>query len=145
MSHLRICITKNYIESSHGQYSDKLGFRCGDEVKIVLSKSAVKREFDSSEYFNSADILPDFSAERNYPSAFYISPLHYNDNFFGYIAISFGKNPMAFRSLYYQWVNYVNVALEQVRIKSAMSHAVLNTNKALLYDSITGLFSLQRS
>lgn len=141
MSHLRICITKNYIESSHGQYSDKLGFRCGDEVKIVLSKSAVKREPSSSEYFSSSDILPDFSAERNYPSAFYISPLHYNDNFFGYIAISFGKNPMAFRSLYYQWVNYVNVALEQVRIKSAMSHAVLNTNKALLYDSITGLFS----
>lgn len=48
---------------------------------------------------------------------------------------------MAFRSLYYQWVNYVNVALEQVRIKSALSHAVLNNNKALLYDSLTGLFS----
>ena len=141
MSHLRICITKSYIESSQGQYSDKLGFRCGDEVKIVLAKSAVKKECGSGEYFSSSEILPDFSAEKSYPSAFYISPLHYNDNFFGYIAISFGKNPMAFRSLYYQWVNYVNVALEQVRIKSALSHAVLNNNKALLYDSLTGLFS----
>lgn len=141
MAHLKICITKKYIESSHGQYSDKLNFRCGDEVKVILSKSAVKRESDSSEYFSSADVLPDFGAKRNYPSAFYISPLHYNENFFGYIAISFGKNPMAFRSLYYQWINYVNVALEQVRIKSSLSYAVSNTNHALLYDSITGLFS----
>lgn len=141
MSHLRICLTKNYIESSKGQYSDKLSFRCGDEVKIILSKSAVKRDSGGSEYFISSDILPDYSEEKNYPSAFYVSPLHYNDNFFGYIAISFGKNPMAFRSLYYQWINYVNVALEQVRIKSAMSNAVLSTNKALLYDSVTGLFS----
>jgi ggdef domain len=141
MSHLKVCLTRNYIESSGGQYLNKLGFRCGDEVKVVLSKSPVYRETCSDEYFSSSDILPDFAENKNYPSAFYLSPLHYNDNFFGYIAVSFGKNPMTFRSLYYQWINYVNVALEQVRTRSAMSHALLSTNNALLYDSITGLLS----
>ena len=141
MAHLRICLTKKYIDSTKGIYHDKLSFRCGDDVRIILSKSHVAREYDTGDYFSSSDLLPDYSADRNYPMAFYISPLHYNDNFFGYSSVSFGKKPVTFSSIYLQWINYVNVALELVRIKDVMSHTILSTNRALLYDKITGMLN----
>lgn len=141
-SRLRICLTKNYIESTMGIYNDKLGFHCGDEMKIILSKNVINRSYDDiSDYFSSADILPEYESDRNYPTAYYISPLHYNDNFFGYCAVSFGKNPMAYSSSYLQWINYVNVALEQVRIKGILSNNILRSNMSMLYDAGTELLN----
>ncbi len=138
----KICLTKKYIESAQGIYNDKLSFHCGDEMKVILSKSTVHREYDDTlKYFNSSEILPDYDSNRNYPIAYYISPLHYNDNFFGYSAVSFGKTPMAFSRLYLQWINYVNIALEQVRIKGIMSNTILSGNMSMLYDDVTGLLN----
>ncbi|MBR3759404.1 MAG: substrate-binding domain-containing protein [Ruminococcus sp.] len=141
-SKLKICLTKKYIESTMGIYNDKLSFHCGDELKIILSKVMATRKYDEiSEYFSSAEILPEYSQNRNYPVAYYISPLHYNDNFFGYCAVSFGKNPMAYSTHYLQWINYVNVALEQVRIKGILSNNILRSNMSMLYDSTTDLLN----
>ena len=142
LARIKICLTKNYIESARGIYNDKLSFHCGDDMKIILSKDMVHRIYDdTADYFSSSEVLPEYGAERKYPLAYYISPLHYNDNFFGYSAISFGKVPMAFSNLYLQWINYVNVALEQVRIKGIMSHNILGSNASMLYDEGTGLLT----
>ena len=141
LRHITICLTKKYIESPAGNFTDKLDFNIGDEIKTVLEKSAVKREPVSDSYFSSLDILPVFDTERNYSVAYYISPLHYNDNFFGYSAISFGKEPISFSTLYLQWINYVNVALEQLRVKAMMNRTISTANHALLYDEITGLLN----
>ena len=142
MNRIRICLTKKYIDSLSAADISDLSFRAGDEACVVLAKSAVKRETESMGYFRSRELLPDYdNKNRNHPSAFYISPLHYNDNFFGYSAVSFGKEPISFGSLYLKWINYVNVALEQVRIKAIMNNTIKNTSRALLYDSVTGMLS----
>ena len=141
MRRVRICLTKSYIDSTVDKNAEELSFRTGDEMKVILAKSAIWRESESRSFFSSSRLLPDYSEERSYPSAFFISPLHYNSNFFGYCAVSFGKEPRSFSSLYMKWINYVNVALEQVRIKAIMNRTILNTSKALLYDHITGLLN----
>lgn len=141
LRHVSICLTKKYIESPAGNFTDKLDFNIGDEMKTVLEKYAIKRQPAPENYFSSLDILPVFDTERNYSVAYYISPLHYNDNFFGYSAISFGKEPISFGTLYLQWINYVNVALEQLRVKAMMNRTISTANHALLYDDITGLLN----
>lgn len=141
MRRLRILLTRSYIEATVDKNAEELTFRTGDDMKVVLAKSAVERETEEPDYFSSSELLPDYGMDRSYPSAFFFSPLHYNDNFFGYCAVSFGKEALSFSSLYLKWINYVNVALEQVRIKSIMNRTVLNTSKALLYDHVTGLLS----
>ena len=141
MRRLRICLTRSYIDATVDKNAEELSFREGDEMKVILAKSAIWREAETHDYFSSSKLLPDYSEERSYPSAFFISPLHYNNNFFGYCAVSFGKEPRSFSSLYLKWINYVNVALEQVRIKAIMNRTILNTSKALLYDHITGLIN----
>ena len=141
MRRVRICLTRNYVEATVDKNAEELSFHVGDDMKVILAKSAIWREAETHDYFSSSRILPDYGEERSYPSAFFISPLHYNNNFFGYCAVSFGKEPRSFSSLYLKWINYVNVALEQVRIKAIMNRTILNTSKALLYDHITGLIN----
>ena len=141
MSHLFICLSRKYIESPQNNFGDVLTFNPGDEMKMIISKNSVSREPASEEYFSSNELLPIFSQERGFPVAYYISPLHYNNNFFGYCAVSYGKEPLSFSSLYLKWINYVNVALEQVRIKAMMNKTIFDTNRVLLYDEYTGLLN----
>lgn len=137
--HVIINLTRRYIESP--EKGEPLTFSCGDEVRRVLSKSVVFREYYGDEYFRSDDILPVFGENRPYPSAYYISPLHYNDSFFGYAAVSFGKEPIAYTTTYMKWLTYVAIALEQVRIRASMKHALTDMSRNLMYDSVTGLLN----
>ena len=141
MRHMSICLTKKYIECRGGKFTDKLTFKTGDEMKVILSKEGIHRRFDNIGFFSSEDILPDYNDPRPYPLAYFITPLHFNDNFFGYSAISYGKVPMSFSELYIHWINYINVALEQVRIKSILDRTVTNASHAMLYDNSTGLLN----
>lgn len=141
MKRLRICLTQKYTQCHSGNISDRLTFDVEDKMKTILAKNEVHRNYSEMEYFCSADILPAYSEERNYPVAYYITPLNFNGNFFGYSAVSFGKNPMTFSELYIHWINYINVALEQVRIKSILDHTAEKAEYALFYDKATGLFN----
>ena len=141
MKRLNICLTRKYIECRSGKYTDKLTFDIGDEMKVILSKSSVRRDYDGCTGFSSADILPVFGEERPYPIAYFITPLNFNDNFFGYSAVTFGKEPISFSEIYLYWIKYINVALEQVRIKSILDSTVTNASRAMLYDDITGLLN----
>lgn len=142
LSKLRICLTDSFIRStasSADSAADNLGFSRDTPMRVVLAKAAINREYGYDEVFSASDILPDLIGEKKYPSAYYISPLHYNDNFFGYSALSFGKSPITFSPIYYQWINYVNVALEQMRIRAILNNTVLSAGKALMHDEVTGL------
>ena len=141
MRHLSICLTKKYIDCKNGKFSDSLTFETGDEMKVILSKEGVHRRFDMTKHFSSEDILPCFNEERSYPLAYFITPLHFNENFFGYAAISYGKLPMSFSELYLHWIKYINVALEQVRIKSILDKTISKASHAMLYDEYTGLLN----
>ena len=143
MKKLRICLTDSFIRSTSSTSADNaavnLGFGVDSAMHVVLAKSSIGREYGMDGSFPASDVLPDFTGDKKYPSAYYISPLHYNDNFFGYSALSFGKEPMTFSPIYYQWINYVNVALEQMRIRAILNNTVLSAGKALMHDDVTGM------
>lgn len=136
MKRMQICITRKYIE-----HEENLTFKNSDEVKTVLSKSTVKREDISDEYFSSAEIVPEFSQNLPYPSAYYITPLHYNNNFFGYSALSFGKEAMSFSRIYVHWIKYVNISLENLRLKFMLDNKTENAKQIIIYDENTGLLN----
>jgi AraC-like DNA-binding protein len=139
--HINICLTRKYIDSTLSDASSpcELDFHTGDDMKVILSKSAVKRNDVPDGFYSSADIIPEYFSDRDYPVAYYISPLHYNNNFFGYTALSFGKVPFSFSTIFIQWTNYVNVALEHIRVKLMMNNTISAATRALMYESITGM------
>ena len=144
LQRMRICLTEDYIAStasSAGKTSEKLSFSHNSAMQTILAKTSAGREYDKNISFSADSILPDLAEKRKYPSAYFISPLHYNDNFFGYSAVSFGKAPVSLASLYIQWINYVNVALEQMRIRSILNNTAVFADKALSHDSDTVLLN----
>lgn len=141
IGHVRICLTEKYLDSAVGKYDGELDFNINDKMKQILSKSAVTREYEEYESFSADKLLPVYDENRKYPVAYYISPLHHNNRIFGYIGLSFGKEKMAFGTLYIRWVNYVNIALEQVRVKSRLKRTITTTTRAFMYDEVTGLLS----
>ncbi len=139
MQQINICLTRKYLESAEGNINNILTFSRNDEVKMIFSKTSVRRIYDKTGYFPASELLPAFSQKRSYPVAYYIVPLHYNNNFFGYASVSFGKRPMSFSEIFIFWINYVNIALEQMRIKSILNHTVSGASFAMLHDENTGL------
>lgn len=142
MSQLYICITTDFEDSLSSANSAGLYFDIDKPLRIVYSKSAVERGSDGMICSSAAEALNYFRNSRKNPSAFYVSPLHYNETFFGFTAVSFGKQPVTYSRMYIQWINYINMALEKVRIQSAMNQAVSELNSLVSYDRISGLLNL---
>lgn len=123
MNQMFICVTENFDKAMSGNLLEKLSLGADTLLRTAFDKSAIQRNRPDETYRSASDILDSIRLCRKQPSAFYISPLHYNENIFGFSAISFGKNPITYSRLYVQWINYLNIALEQVRIKSVMHTA----------------------
>lgn len=139
-SKIFICLTESFMNSSSAP-DMKLDFSSGENMNMMLAKSAVQRLDAYGDSFRADRLLPVYDSDRNYPVAYYFTPLHFKENFFGYTAISFGKEPMSFNRLLCYWTNYVNVALEQVRIKSILNSTLSTANRAMLHDAQTGLLN----
>lgn len=141
MKRLRICLTEKYIHCYSRKLNEPLTFELNDKMRIILSKNEVHRQYGDISEFTASDILSVYDEERNYPVSFFITPLNYNENFFGYSAVSFGKLTMTFSNLYMFWINYINIALEHVRIKTILNYTAEKAKYAMLYDEYTGLLN----
>lgn len=128
MNQMFICVTENFDKALSGNFSEKLSFSADTFLRTAFDKSAVQRNRPDEAYRSVSNIIDNIRLSKKQPSAFYISPLHYNENIFGFSAISFGKNPITYSRLYIQWINYLNIALEQVRIKAVMNNASKRSN-----------------
>lgn len=140
ISKIYICITekfKNFITDNSMQ---KLDFNTNDNIKIILDKSSVKRDYKDSR-FPASDILPDFNENKKLPSAFYISPIQNNGDFFGYAAVSFGKHPITYNRLYIQWIKNLSIAFEHLKTKSILHNTSTLLDIATNYDQITDLLN----
>lgn len=136
LRNMYICLTRSFLESGSTG-----AFGTDTEMKAVLRKTAVNRVFEDSGYFPAADILPIFGTQRKYPCAYYITPLHCGEHFFGYGALSFGKEPISYDELYIYWTNYVNAALDRLRATCKMKRELGSASRRAFYDGATGLLN----
>ncbi|MBQ8297480.1 MAG: substrate-binding domain-containing protein [Ruminococcus sp.] len=141
MNQMFICVTEKYEKVSETAGGIKLDFDISEPVDIVYDKSAVCRNAAHGKCSSSGEAVNFFRSSRKQPSAFYISPLHYNDNFFGFAAVSFGKFPVAYNHIYLQWISNVNMALEKVRMHSMMNVSLKKADSVTVCDELTGLMN----
>lgn len=142
MSRFYICLTDKFKRSVTDNPKQQLSFNADDYLITVYDKSAIKRNYPDYTLRTSDELIDSIRAEKKQPCAFFLTPLNYNDNFFGYTAVSFGKNPVTYTHLFLQWISYLNIALEKVRINSAMNITVKKLDNLAEYDHITGFLNL---
>ncbi len=91
--------------------------------------------------FPTGKMLPRLHEERDKPSAFFFSPLHHDDRFFGISVVSFGDKPDSYDDLYCTWVSLVNIALEFVRMQNYLKRFNNRIYLSSIRDTLTGLYN----
>ncbi|MBR3267664.1 MAG: diguanylate cyclase [Oscillospiraceae bacterium] len=91
--------------------------------------------------FASSKMLPRLFEEREKPGAFFFSPLHHDDRFFGVSVISFGERLDTYDRVYCDWIANVNTALEFVRMQTYLKRFNNRIYLSSIRDALTGLYN----
>lgn len=131
LDNLGINISKdlNYVRDG---YSEKMVLHTKN--KNGLAK-VVREEFDVK------DMLPALYEERDYPTTYFFTPLHFKDRCLGYIAINFGTAIVTYDPYYPTWARNINNAIEIIRTKSELRYINERLNYMALYDGLTGVYN----
>ncbi len=91
--------------------------------------------------FPTAKMLPRLHEEHDKPTAFFFSPVHHDDRFFGVAALSFGDKLDAYDELYCNWISILNIALEYIRMQTYLKRFNNRIYLSSIRDSLTGLYN----
>ena len=113
-----LCLCDNWDGSAHNYASDKeKTLEVGYTTKMFLALAKENQEFvDSSYVFFTRDMLPDLWKERAKPKAYYFTPLHFNENTFGYAVLTYGDKVKVFDIAYRNWSRNIMNILEYNRV-----------------------------
>lgn len=141
MQDLYLCLCEdwagNFDPTNPDQYR-KTGF--SDTMEIKLAHSAATQHHPQS--FPTAQMLPALFEKRDKPCAFYFTPLHHNDRFFGYAALSYGDTPNCYGSLYCRWITNINTAIEFIRVRNYLQSFNNRLCLSMIRDPLTGIYNL---
>lgn len=93
------------------------------------------------ESFSVEEMLPALYEERDYPTTYYFTPLHFKDRCLGYIAINFGNDIVTYDPYYPTWVRNINNAIEIIRNQSELRRMNEKLNHLAMYDGLTGAYN----
>lgn len=87
-----------------------------DCCEVLWCDRAGKSSGISDRAVKQSDIIADLTQEAQHPTAYYLSPLHMNEQQFGLIALSFGKLPCCYQAEYCTFLNCLCLALEHLTL-----------------------------
>lgn len=91
--------------------------------------------------FETSQLLPDLTEERDKPCAYIFTPLHFDDRCFGYAVVSYGNQPRVYDDLYRVWTRSIMQGMEAFNRQDALRR-LLNTIEATqIRDTLTGLYN----
>ncbi|MDE5765380.1 MAG: AraC family transcriptional regulator [Ruminococcus sp.] len=83
----------------------------------------------------------DYIQNKEQPSAYFFFPLHYKDKCFGFISLEFINRHFSPESLFINWIDLINNALELIRIRYYTNHFSQRINLAVIRDPLTGIYN----
>lgn len=130
-----LCLCENWddLEKDDDQ-TDYL--RTGYSEKMRLITNA-----DANLSFNSIDMIPPQFEDRDYPTTFFLTPVHFNDRCFGYSIINYGKDITVFDEVYHDWTMNINNGLEIVRVQNYFKRFNQKLFLSSIRDALTGIYN----
>ncbi len=93
------------------------------------------------EPFDRSILLPAMYEDSDVPRVWYFTPLHFNERCFGYAALGYADQPLAFDQIYHAWSRNINNALEFVRMRNIYNSMHQRLYMASIRDTLTGIFN----
>lgn len=126
---LCMCEPWKDIDSSPDVISDVDGVTSKMILAVNYGKEG-SNNADTSEVFDSRDLLPQLRERGTAPRAFYFTPWYCEDRFFGYGVISYGDVPRTYSRSYCKWMNLVGVGFEGLR-RTSIINLLQNTSLSI--------------
>ena len=134
MSRFGVCLSEDYLSCISGKTMPLTLDHNTPMRQCILRHSSGKVEF-GSDVFPAGDLIPELSVPHKHPCAFFITPLHSLNGFFGYSFISFGKHTCSYNHDHVPFITNLNNLLEIFRSRAAMLSRIDTCSR----DMITGL------
>ena len=131
-----LCLSYNWDKSKHN-YSDENDMRSvtgyADKMKLIMCRQN-HENVKASYSFDTKEMLPDLWKKREKPKAYYFTPLHFNENTFGYSVLSYGDKVKVFDITYRNWSRNLMNVLEFNRVHRKLYRSSFR-------DVLTGIYN----
>lgn len=133
-----LCQNWDSLYDSQNDKTSERGYHEKMKVMFDLHDYAIH---DSNEDINSRDMLPQLFEESENPRIYFLSPLNFRDQCFGYAAISFGANNYVIDIRYRYWLKNICNTLEHIRSQKHLKWAMARLDKTSILDPLTGVYN----
>ncbi len=111
------------------------------KMNLLVHKRLDTAYVEPNRYFDLKEMLPAIYERRAKPTAFFFSPIHFNDRCFGYAVISYGDKPTSYTPIYRKWIRYVCASLESLRRQRNMQYMYTKMEENAVTDLLTGIYN----
>ncbi|MGN1147480.1 MAG: GGDEF domain-containing protein [Lachnospiraceae bacterium] len=119
-----------------------------DRMNLIYSKYRDTKSVDEKRFYDRTEMLPAIWEERDVPSTFCFTPLHFMGRCFGYGVVQYEEKPNIFPTYYWSFIRNVCNLLETMRryinmerVNSQLIEAYRLVERNAVTDSLTGLFN----
>ncbi|MBQ7981705.1 MAG: GGDEF domain-containing protein, partial [Oscillospiraceae bacterium] len=111
------------------------------KMNLLIQKNHDTAFIEPNLYFDMKEMLPALYERRPKPTAFFFSPVHFNDRCFGYSVISYGDRITSYTPIYRKWIRYVCASLESLRRQRNMQYMYTKMEENAVTDLLTGIYN----
>ena len=139
-----ICLNENWNHASKMIGDGAIRFGYSDHMYPVVhcnKTCGTENHIDFSNSFETKLILPELHEAHEKPSAYIFTPLHFDDQCFGYAVISYGSEPRVYDESYRLWLHSVMQGMESFYRQDILRQLLKDMESAQIRDSLTGLYN----
>ena len=121
-----LCLSCNFLDELSGKKNNY-----DDDQTVILLDKVEFVKVTKNRVYNTDDIFPALSEPHNQPGAFFFTPLHFDEKYYGFSAIEFKDKEKTIDNLYRTWNKYISNALHMLDIRStALSSQTYYSHKS---------------
>ncbi|MBQ5317863.1 MAG: GGDEF domain-containing protein [Oscillospiraceae bacterium] len=111
------------------------------KMNLLVQKSPDTAYVEPGRFFDVKEMLPAIYERRPKPTAFFFSPIHFNDRCFGYSVITYGERITSYSPIYRKWIRYVCASLESFRRQRNLQYMYTKMEENAVTDLLTGIYN----
>lgn len=140
-----LCLNSQWLDSEKLHDCDVDWNAYSEYILPVLSckKDGSANNFNYSRTFEKGVLHPALYEERVNPSAFFFTPLHFEERCLGYAVLSYGSEPRAYNEVYWEWLRNIMQGLECYRRFDSVKYLYQQLEANQTRDNLTGLYTYQ--
>lgn len=137
-----LCMCENWDNLGGNEMSqDYLKKGYTKRMNLLIQKNQETAFVEPGIHFDVSEMLPAIYERRAKPTAFFFTPVHFNDRCFGYSVISFGDKPVSYSHIYRKWTRYVCASLESLRRQRNLQYMYTKMEENAVTDLLTGIYN----